>query len=76
LGTSDTSPDAARVQLEAQRRLGEDGRLRMALDMSLAARALAAAGIRENHPDWDEQQVRRELLRLAFAPADLPRGFK
>ena len=70
----DTSATAAEVQLNAQRRLGEIGRLRMAFDMSLAARALAAAGIRQDHPDWNEMQVTRELLRSAFAPADLPRG--
>ena len=67
---------ASHVQLEAQRRLGETGRLRMALDMSLAARALAAAGIRREHPDWNDERVKRELLRLAFAPDGLPPGFK
>lgn len=70
----DTTAAAARVQLEAQRRLGEAGRLRVALDMSITARALAAAGIRREHPEWDDARVRRELLRLAFAPARLPPG--
>ncbi|HEX4681774.1 MAG TPA: hypothetical protein VH277_03635 [Gemmatimonadaceae bacterium] len=37
----DTTAAAARVQLEAQRRLGDAGRLRMALDMSITACALA-----------------------------------
>jgi hypothetical protein len=46
----------------------------MAFDMSLALRALAAARIRQDHPDWNEMQVTRELLRAAFAPADLPAG--
>jgi hypothetical protein len=70
----DTTAAAAHAQLEAQRRLGEAGRLRVALDMSITARALAAAGIRRDHPDWDEARVKRELLRIAFAPARLPSG--
>lgn len=71
---SDTSAEAARVQIEAQRRLGEEGRLRTAFDMSMTARALAAAGIRRDHPEWDDARVKRELLRIAFAPAELPPG--
>ena len=72
----DSSPEAARAQLDAQRRLGEAGRLRMAFDMSVAARALAAAGMRRDHPEWDEVRIKRELLRIAFAPAEFPAGLK
>jgi hypothetical protein len=50
-------------------------RLLVAWDMSLfAPRELARAGIRQEHPDWTEAQVARELLRLAFLPAPLPAG--
>jgi len=71
----DTSDEAARQQLEAQRRLGEAGRIRIAIDMSLTARALAAARLRRDHPEWSEADVTRQLLRYAFAPGNLPPGF-
>jgi hypothetical protein len=50
----------------------EGQRLFLALEMSLFARALSQAGIRQEHPDWTEGQVARELLRLAFLPQPLP----
>lgn len=50
----------------------EEQRLLLALDMSLFARALAKARIRQEHPEWAEGQVARELLRLAFLPQPLP----
>ena len=49
-------------------------RLLLAWDMSLLARDLAGAGIRNSHPEWTDAQVARELLRLAFLPASLPAG--
>jgi len=47
-------------------------RLLLAFEMSEFARDLARAGMRRDHPEWDEAQVSRELLRLAFLPALLP----
>lgn len=47
-------------------------RLLLAFEMSEFARDLAEAGIRRDHPEWDEARVARELLRLAFLPAPLP----
>lgn len=47
-------------------------RLLLAFEMSLFARDLARAGIRCEHPEWDEARVARELLRIAFLPAPLP----
>ena len=47
-------------------------RLLLTFEMSLVARDLARAGIRRDHPEWEEAQVARELLRLAFLPAPLP----
>jgi hypothetical protein len=51
-------------------------RLLLAFEMSEFARDLAKAGIRRDHPDWDEARVARELLRLAFLPAPLPERFR
>jgi len=50
---------------------GEE-RLLLAFEMSLFARELARAGIRREHPYWDEARVARELLRFAFLPDPLP----
>jgi len=47
-------------------------RLLLAFEMSMFARELASAGIRQEHPEWSETEVARELLRLAFLPAPLP----
>jgi len=71
---SDTTPEAKAIQEEALRNMTGEQRLLLAWDMSLFARELARAGIRQEHPDWTEAQVARELLRLAFLPAPLPSG--
>jgi hypothetical protein len=49
-------------------------RLLLAFEMSLFARELARAGIRQQHPDSPESRVVRELLRMAFFPKPLPAG--
>lgn len=54
---------------------GEE-RLLLAFEMSLFARDLASAGIRRQHPDWEETRVARELLRFAFLPNPLPERFR
>lgn len=72
--TSDTSAAAQAVQLEVLRAMTGEQRLLLAFEMSLFARDLALAGIRQQHPDWTEARVARELLRLAFLPEPLPPG--
>jgi hypothetical protein len=51
-------------------------RLLMALEMSQFARDLAKARIRQEHPEWPEVQVTREIIRLAMLPAPLPAGLR
>ena len=60
----DTTDDAARVQLEALRRLDPESKLRMTLELSQNVRDLLRAGIRMRHPDFDEAAVTREVVRL------------
>lgn len=43
-------------------------RLLLAFEMSVFARELSGQRIREQHPEWLEAQVARELLRRAFCP--------
>ena len=69
---TDTSPEAAALQISIQRKLTGAERLQLALDMSYAARELALARLRREHPDWSDWELKRELLRYAFGSAPLP----
>jgi hypothetical protein len=72
---SDTTPEAQAVQLESQRAMTGEQRLLLAFEMCEFARELNRARLRIEHPEWTEQQIARELLRLAFFPKPLPAGF-
>ncbi|GAG30793.1 unnamed protein product [marine sediment metagenome] len=61
---SDTTIEAARKQFEILRRLGPEARLKMAFELSDNLRSLVEAGVRQRHPDFDEQRVQQEVLRL------------
>jgi hypothetical protein len=76
VATSDTSPAADALQRRIQTGMSGEQRLLLAYDMSLFARELARAGIRRDHPEWTERKVTRELLRMAFLPAELPAGLQ
>ena len=69
---TDTTPEAREVQLRIQREMSGEQRILLAFEMSLFARDLAREGIRRDHPEWNETQVARELIRLAFLPQPLP----
>ena len=76
MALSDTTPEAREVQLRIHRAMSGEQRILIALEMSLFARDLARARIRSEHPDWDERQIQRELLRIAFLPKPLPAGLQ
>lgn len=59
---------ADQLQLEILRRTSGEQRLRTAFEMSDLARGLCRARIRQQHPEWSDVQVTRELVRSAFAP--------
>lgn len=71
----DTSAQAAEVQASIYRRMTGSQRVQLAYEISMTAREFATSRIRSEHPEWSETDVRRELLRIAFLPAPLPRGF-
>jgi hypothetical protein len=64
----DTTPAAAALHEEAQRRLGRSGRFRIALELSDLTHALAAAGIRRRNPEYTDEQARQELARVLYGP--------
>ena len=72
MAITDTDPAAQAVLLETQRALSGEQRMLLAFEISLFARELAKEGIRREHPEWPEERLARELLRLAFLPAPLP----
>lgn len=51
-------------------------RLLAALEMSDLTRELARTRILQEHPEWTESQVIRELVRIAFLPDPLPSGLR
>jgi len=71
---SDTSPEAAAIQMGIYRRMSGEQRLKIAFELSDFLRRAAMSRIRREHPEWSEWQVKRELLRLAFLPDPLPAG--
>jgi hypothetical protein len=71
----DTSPEAFRVYWETLRRLGAAGRAGAAFDLSNTLHAVAAAGVRRRHPDYDEGRVRLAVLRLTLGPEAFRRAF-
>ena len=38
-------------------------RLQIGFDMWRAARKLVAAGVRQQHPDWSDDEINREIAR-------------
>lgn len=60
----DTSAEAARVQAEAFRRAGAQGRLRMAFEMSEEVARVLEAGVRLRHPEYSPDDVRLAAIRL------------
>ncbi len=69
---SDTASEATTHQTKAYCRLTGVERLSLAFDMSLLARDLCRTRLRLQHPDWTDDEVKRELLRYAFASTALP----
>lgn len=58
----DTTPEAAKIQIEVLRRLGENGRLELACQMSDMVRELARARLRAEHPELDAAAIRDLLI--------------
>ena len=61
---SDTTPDAAAVQLALYRKMSSEERTTIGYQMSLDARATTLAAIHARHPDYDEVTARWALFRM------------
>jgi len=51
-------------QIAALRALSGEERLRLAQQLYWSARKMKTAGVRAQHPDWTEEQVQAEVLRI------------
>src|ERR1019366_3742980 len=69
VAVTDTSPEAAAVQLALYRALGPSGRVQIAVDLSDAVRQTAMDGIRRRHPEYSDDGVSRAFLTLVYGPA-------
>ena len=58
----DTSVTAQNLQEQAHIRLGPEGRLLIALDLSEAVRVLRLAGLRSSQPDVSEAELVRRFI--------------
>ena len=62
----DTSLEAWEVYLAALRRLGPEGRVRRALELSEAVRTIQIEGLLERNPEWSKHEAVRHLVRRQF----------
>ncbi len=62
----DTRREAFLRQLEILRRIGIEGRAAMTFELSDNLRQIVKDGVRHHHPDWDEKQVKQEVLRIVL----------
>jgi len=62
----DTTPDAAIKQLEILQRLDINARAGMTFQLSDNLRRTVEAGVRQRHPDWGQEEVKRAVLRLTI----------
>ena len=64
--TTDTSPDAAEVQLGLWSEMTGQQRVRKAMALSSRLRAMAFDAIRRRHPDWNDKQVQLQFIELTY----------
>jgi hypothetical protein len=78
---ADTTLEAHRKQVEILRKLSPQRKALMAMELTDNIRQIAIEGIRSRHPEFNEKQVMRELLRLIigddiFQKIAAAKGFK
>lgn len=61
----DTSIEAAEIQHRLHEALGSEARVALAMSASDLAREFAKAGLRDRHPEYTEEELRRELTTTA-----------
>ena len=63
---ADTTIDALRKQFEILERLGIEGRAEMTFELSDNLRQITESGVRSRHPEYNDREVQREVLRITL----------
>ncbi len=63
---ADTTIEAIRKQFDILQQIGIEGRAEMTFQLSDNLRQITEAGVRLRHPEYDEQAVRKEVLRITL----------
>jgi hypothetical protein len=67
-----TAEEGMRAQIECYRRMTPQQRLQICFDLYDLSRTVARQGMRYRHPDWDAEQVEREVLRRIRLGSGVP----
>ncbi len=51
-------------QLKHIKKLSPEKKLRIALDLYYSARSLKEAGLRKQHPDWNDEMIRQKVTKI------------
>ena len=62
----DTKNDAFIKQIEVLRKMGISGRAQMTFELSDNLRSTVESGIRQRHPNYNEEQVKLAVFRLVL----------
>jgi hypothetical protein len=62
----DTTIDALRKQFEILERIGIEGRAEMTSQLSDNLRQIIEDGVRLRHPEYNEFQIRQEVIRITL----------
>lgn len=60
------------MQVEIYRRMQPHERLQIGFELYELARTLSRAGVRYDHPDWNDHQVEQEVRRRLRLAAGIP----
>lgn len=72
---ADTSTEAMAIEYKVLASLSMEDRARMTFELSDNIRDIAVAGIRASHPEYNDRQLRRELIRrMHGVDIELPEG--
>jgi hypothetical protein len=65
-----TPGEGLQKQIEIYRRMTGQQRLQIGFELYELARGLVRAGVRHQHPDWDDGQVEQEVIRRFLLARD------
>ena len=63
----DTARDAAVKQFDILRKMDIEARAAMTFELSDNLRSILASGIRQRHPDYNDDQIKMAVMRLTIA---------